>query len=121
MRQRGWRVPTLLVASLVATPLVAQAPADRAAIDAFRDSLIAGSTAGTSELARSATPLSRLRAGYTRLATGVASSDTALILASLEQFYEATVARPTWPYGWYGRGEAKLALFRLASPEVRSP
>jgi hypothetical protein len=128
-RRRGWCVPTLLVVSIVAMPLVAQAPADRAAVDAFRDSL--GALTSAAQVLpivareRAARPvgnkeLARLRYGWSLVRLGQLTDSAPPLIDATLQFYETTVRRADWPYAWFGLGATKLALDGIGAPEVRS-
>ena len=123
------RCALLCLALLLATPLAAQEPADRVAIDAFRDSLGAITSAAQmlpivarEKIARPAgdKELGRLRYGWSLVRLGqLSDSAPALIEASLN-FYEASVRRTKWPYAWFGLGATKLALDGIGATEVRS-
>ena len=110
---------TLFALALLAgagRPLAAQAPADRAALAALRDSLDAADTPARLETiprdwsADASAAMERLRRGFHALAAGRISGKRADFDRALVEFdWAITVARH-WPYPWYGRGLAKLAL-----------
>jgi GWxTD domain-containing protein len=100
--------------------LPAQSPADRAGIEALRDSLAAvADTAalGRLEAATIATakqrrddPLVHLRLGFIGYRLGELTSGKAHYDDAAGEFEWATELRPDWPYPWYGLGLAELAL-----------
>ena len=110
--------------------LAAQTPADRAIVDAFRDSL--GTLTDPAALlrvverekiARPATgdrELQRLRLGWALTRLGQLSDSAPPMIDALLQFYETTVRRKQWPYAWFGLGATKLALDELGAREIRS-
>jgi hypothetical protein len=112
------------------TPLVAQDPADRAAIDRFRDSLGAitevaalNAIAVREKDARPATgdrELGRLRYGWALVRLGQVADSTPPLIEALLQFYEAGVRRSKWPYSHFGLGATKLALDANGAREIRS-
>jgi hypothetical protein len=119
----------LLVLGSFTGPLRAQASADRAAIDAFRDTLgtLADGSTVQQFLAReqAARPsgekeLQRLRLAWTLTRLGQLSDSAPPMVDALLQFYEASVRRPQWPYPWFGLGATKLALDQIGAREVRS-
>ncbi|HWA58551.1 MAG TPA: GWxTD domain-containing protein [Gemmatimonadales bacterium] len=107
----------LLVAALLpAAPLCAQSPEDRAAIEAFRDSL-----EGIGDSVRLAAMEQRLiavakadrnnaihhiRLGFLAVRMGDLGSKSRYDDGAGE-FEWATDLQPTWPYGWYGLGIAE--------------
>jgi GWxTD domain-containing protein len=109
--------------------LVAQEPADRAVIDAFRDSLGALTDLAAIQqiLLREQTAhptgdkeLQRLRLGWTLTRLGQLSDSAPPMIDALLQFYEANVRRAKWPYAKFGLGATKLALDAIGAREVRS-
>ncbi len=127
------RCAPLLLALLLATPfatsVAAQEPADRVAIDAFRDSV--GTLTSAAQLlpivareknARAAgdKELWRLRYGWALIRLGQLSDSTPPLIEASLNFYEATVRRSKWPYAWFGLGATKLALDGIGATEVRS-
>ncbi|MBI1968133.1 MAG: hypothetical protein HYS40_09095 [Gemmatimonadetes bacterium] len=108
---------------LIARPpgcLFAQAPAERAALDALRDSL-AGVTdsvalkrleAATIALARADqdNPLLHLRLGFIGYRLGELANSQGHYDDAAGEFEWATELRADWPYPWYGLGLAELAL-----------
>ena len=97
-------------------PAAAQAPGGRAALEALRDSLDAVSDLATLRtISRDWAPASdrtmeRLRRGFLALAAGRLSGRRGDLDDALMHFDWATSQRPGWPYPWFGRGLAKLAL-----------
>jgi hypothetical protein len=129
VRRSALPLLALLVASSLATSVAAQEPADRAAIDAFRDTL--GALTSASQLlpivareknARPASDkeLGRLRYGWSLIRLGQLSDSAPPLIDATLQFYEATVRRSKWPYAWFGLGATKLALDGIGATEVRS-
>ena len=113
-----WSKADLLALALVAAavPAAAQAPADRAALAALQDSLDAASTpAHLAAISRTwshdAPPaMSRLRRGFHALAAARLSGRRRDLDRALIDFDWAITAARDWPYPWFGRGLAKLAL-----------
>ncbi|HEV8265068.1 MAG TPA: GWxTD domain-containing protein [Gemmatimonadales bacterium] len=109
----------LAVLALAVAPLAAQSPADRAALEALRDSLaaVADSVAlGRLEAAtiavakqRRGDPLIHLRLGFIAYRLGELAAKSHYDDAAGE-FEWAAELRPEWPYPWYGLGLAELAL-----------
>ncbi len=109
-----------LLSSLVApVPAGAQAPADRAAIESFRDSL-QGITDTTALLAlegrlvneakaNRTDALGHIRVGFVNLRLGDLGLERRYEDAASE-FNWATELQPDWPYGWYGLGFAELGI-----------
>jgi tetratricopeptide (TPR) repeat protein len=99
-----------------AVPVAAQAPSDRAAVAALQDSLHAASTlAQLAAISRNwsgdASPaMSRLRRGFHALAAARLSRERGDLDRALIEFDWAITAARHWPYPWFGRGLAKLAL-----------
>ncbi|MBW8772420.1 MAG: hypothetical protein JF590_03885 [Gemmatimonadetes bacterium] len=112
-------LPVVVLATIVALSLsarlVAQAPSERAALEALADS----GTAGTIRSPR--TPIEHLRNAQILLREGTDSASPALLLRCADEAYEATVQRGHWPYAWYLLGSAKLRLYRIGAREIRSP
>jgi len=110
----------LVLAAGAALPLAAQSPADRAEIEALRDSL--GAVQDSAALARleAATiavakvrrddPLLHLRLGFIGYRLGELTSVKSHYEDAAGEFEWATELRPDWPYPWYGLGLAELAL-----------
>jgi len=119
-----------LLASWPAAPLAAQDPADRAAIDRFRDSLGAVTDVAAlntiverEKTARPATgdkELVRLRYGWALIRLGQVADSAPPLIDALLQFYEAGVRRSKWPYAHFGLGATKLALDVNGAREIRS-
>ncbi|MGE5926038.1 MAG: hypothetical protein ACM357_01690, partial [Gemmatimonadota bacterium] len=109
-------LPLALTFLATAGALRAQAPADRAAIAALRDSLdAADSPARLRAIPRhwsaDATPaVARLRRGFHALAAGRLSGQREDFDRALIEFDWAITAARHWPYPWFGRGLAKLAM-----------
>ena len=119
-----------LLALSLAGPLRAQEPTDRAAIDAFRDTLGAltdpGQVQDIAGRERTARPaigdkeIQRLRYGWALVRVGQLTDSAPPMIEALLQFYEASVRRSKWPYAWFGLGATKLALDDIGAIEVRS-
>ncbi len=97
-----------------------QAPADRAALEAFRDSL-AGVSDTTVLLALESHLIERarvdrgnvllhLRLGFLAYRVGEAGGDRSHYDDAASEFEWAGEIEPDWPYPWYGLGLAELAL-----------
>jgi hypothetical protein len=118
------------LALLTALPLSAQDPADREAIERFRDSLGAITDIGDLRAialrekdARPATgdrELGRLRYGWALTRLGQVADSAPPLVDALLQFYEAGVRRSKWPYAHFGLGATKLALDANGAIEIRS-
>src|SRR6478609_7173635 len=114
----------LVVAPLIAAPLAAQSVEQRQGIDSAR--AIYATLAPEAQqqsyevLRRSSDPMARLRRGYLLLSIGERDSSSAALVLAADEFYEVTVRRPRWVYGWYGLGETKRKLASLRVREVRS-
>jgi len=112
-------LPLLLAAGAV-FPLAAQSPADRASIEALRDSLstVHDSTAlrqleaGTIAIAkqRRDDPLVHLRLGFIGYRLGEVTTGKSHYDDAAGEFEWAAELRPDWPYAWYGLGLAELAV-----------
>jgi tetratricopeptide (TPR) repeat protein len=117
---RCWwsRTDCLAVALLLATaaPLIAQSPSDRAALAALQDSLDTADTpvrlaAIPRDWTAATSPaMTRLRRGFHALALGRLSQRRGDLDRALVEFDWAITAARHWPYPWFGRGVAKLAL-----------
>ena len=100
----------------MAAPLSAQAPSDRAALAALQDSLdTADSPARLAAIARdwrapTSPAMTRLRRGFHALAAGRLSRRRGDLDRALIEFDWAINGARHWPYPWFGRGLAKLAL-----------
>lgn len=128
------RRPALLTLGLLASLLApriarAQDPADRAMIDAFRDTLghLQDPTAVQAIVARErdARPagnkdLQRLRLGWALNRYGELTDSAPPLIDALLQFRESYVRHGKWPYAWFGLGATKLALDDIGAAEVRS-
>src|SRR5256884_4191062 len=111
----------VLLALLVgpATRLAAQAPAERAAIEALRDSLARVTDSLSLKRLEAATiqvakrnrddPLIHLRLGFIAYRLGEITSHKSHDDDAAGEFEWATQLKPDWPYPWYGRGLADLA------------
>jgi len=94
----------------------AQSPSGRAALEALRDTLDSAATPSALDaVSREWTPgrdpaMQRLRRGFISLAIGRLTGKRADLDDALLQFDWATSQRKPWPYPWFGRGLAKLAL-----------
>lgn len=99
---------------------LAQAPADRANLEALRDSLslVKDSVAlsrlelGTIEVAKQnrEDPLIHLRLGFIAYRLGELTKNKSHYDDAAGEFEWAGELRPDWPYPWYGQGLAELAL-----------
>ena len=132
--RRSTALLCLLVAAATASltlgaSLAAQEPADRAAIDAYRDTLGALTDLGAvqqlltrEQAARPAgdKELQRLRLGWTLTRLGQLTDSAPPMIEALLQFYEVSVRRSKWPYAKFGLGATKLALDGIGAREVRS-
>ena len=112
-----------------APALRAQDPADRAAIDAFRDTLGAvqdpAAALAIVTRERNTSPpgdkvLQRLRYGWALNRLGELTDSAPPLIDALLQFREAYVRHGKWPYTWFGLGATKLALDDIGATEVRS-
>jgi GWxTD domain-containing protein len=120
----------LFALALPAGPLAAQEPADRAAVDRFRDSLgaitdvaVLNSIVAREKTARPATgdrEIARLRYGWALVRLGQVADSAPPLVDALLQFYEAGVRRSKWPYAHFGLGATKLALDVNGAREIRS-
>src|SRR5947207_7568220 len=111
----------VLLALLVgpATRLPAQSPAERAAIEALRDSLPAVTDslalkrfeAATIQVAKQQRndPLIHCRLGFIAYRLGEVANSKAHYDDAAGEFEWAGELRPDWPYPWYGLGLAELA------------
>jgi GWxTD domain-containing protein len=94
----------------------AQSAAERAALEALRDTLDSATApsaldAVSLEWAPGLDPaMHRLRRGFISLAIGRLSGKRSDLDDALLQFDWATSRRKSWPYPWFGRGLTKLAL-----------
>ena len=101
-------------------PLPAQSPADRAGIEALRDSLAAAQDSAALGRLEAATiaiakqrrddPLVHLRLGFIGYRLGELTGGKAHYDDAAGEFEWAAELRPDWPYAWYGLGLAELAL-----------
>jgi GWxTD domain-containing protein len=115
------RLSLLLVfVACTATTLAAQSPADRAGLEALRDSLggvkdsvaLARLEAATIAVAkqRRDDPLIHLRLGCIGYRLGELTGGKSHYDDAAGEFEWAAELRPDWPYPWYGLGLAELAL-----------
>ncbi len=121
---------TALASLTLSAGLTSQEPADRAAVDAFRDSLGALTEAAQVQrlvdrerIARPAAgdrEIARLRLGWALVRVGQLTDSAPPMIEGLLQFYEASVRRSKWPYAWFGLGANKLALDAIGAREIRS-
>lgn len=118
----------LLWSAAASSPLVAQSAPERAALDAFRDSLVVIMDPVPlqhleGELMRAAKerpndPLLHLRQGFLSLRLG----DLGLLRHyddAASEFQWAVELQPTWPYGWFALGLAEYELGRVQGPGSR--
>src|SRR5438477_4890053 len=111
----------VLLALLVApaTRVRPQAPAERAAIEALRDSLARVTDSLSLKRLETVTiqvakrnrddPLIHLRLGFIAYRLGEITNHKAHDDDAAGEFEWATQLKPDWPYPWYGRGLADLA------------
>src|SRR5467141_1674274 len=111
-----------VVAAAVAPPLPlpAQSPADRAAIEAVRDSLSTVHDSAALRQLEAATiaiakqrrddPLMHVRLGFIGYRLGELTSGKSHYDDAAGEFEWAAELRPDWPYPWYGLGLAELAI-----------
>lgn len=103
----------------------AQSPAQRQVVDSLRrafgvlDPGILRAVLDTSVRGRS-DALTRLERGWLLLNLGQRDTSDELLLRAADEFYEVTVRRPHWVYGWFGLGSAKMQLAELGAREVGS-
>ena len=108
------------LAAGAAASLPAQSPADRAGIEALRDSLSAVTdSAGLREVEaatiaiakqRRDDPLVHLRLGFIGYRLGELTGGKSHYDDAAGEFEWAAELRPDWPYPWYGLGLSELAL-----------
>ena len=119
----------LITSLLLPAALRAQDPADRAMIDAFRDTLGALrdpaavlAVVGREHDARPAgnKDLQRLRLGWALNRLGELTDSAPPLIDALLQFRESYIRHGKWPYAWFGLGATKLALDDIGATEVRS-
>lgn len=129
MRFRALLAAGLVVSTLPHAPLLAQAPAERAMIDAFRDTLGAlhdpAAALAVVQREKDARPagddqLQRLRYGWALNRLGELADSAPPLIDAMLQFYEAGVRRGKWTYPPFGMGATKLALDDINAAEVRS-
>ena len=99
---------------LVATALAAQSPAERAALDAFRDTLgNDGSVEALRELDRGGPggPVGRIRAGLIDARRGELGTARDPYDEALRTLEEAVAAKSDWPYPWYALGVVRYAMW----------
>jgi GWxTD domain-containing protein len=112
-----WVLPA--ICAVLASPARAQSPAERAAIEAFRDS-VAGTQDSTGLLvlerklieqakADRSNVMLHLRLGFLAMRLGELTNPSHFDDAASE-FQWAIDLQPQWPYPWYGMGLAELAL-----------
>ncbi|HET7042206.1 MAG TPA: GWxTD domain-containing protein, partial [Gemmatimonadales bacterium] len=106
-----------------------QDPADRAAIDAYRDTLGAlrdtAAVLAIVQREKNASPpgdkvLQRLRYGWALNRLGELTDSAPPLIDALLQFRESYIRHGKWPYAWFGLGATKLALDDIGAGEVRS-
>jgi GWxTD domain-containing protein len=113
-------VALVCCAALATLPLPAQSPADRAGVEALRDSLGTGQDSVALVRLEAATiarakerrddPLIHLRLGFIAYRLGELTKAKSHYDDAAGEFEWATELRPDWPYPWYGLGLAELAL-----------
>src|SRR4051812_27233867 len=107
-------VPFLILATL------AQAPAERTALETLRDSLSAVADSAALHRLETATiaiakqhredPLIHLRLGFIAYRLGEITRDKSHYDDAAGEFEWAGELQPSWPYAWYGVGLAELAV-----------
>lgn len=112
----------LLISLAAATPALAQTPAQRTVIEAFRDSLErASDSSGLRVLEASLVQevrrnrnntLAHLRLGFLALRLADVGR-TRYYEDAAAEFQWVTRVAPSWPYGWYGLGLAEYGLARI--------
>src|SRR5690606_18186857 len=113
----------LLALLCAAAPVTAQSPAERQALERFRDSLatiqeVAGLRTLEAELIGRArtdrdNAMLHLRLGFVALRLGQVAGEPAARRHYDEaggEFEWAIQVKPDWPYGWYGLGLAELGV-----------
>src|SRR5687767_3100820 len=110
--------------------VLAQAPAERAEIEALRDSLAAVQDsvalgrleAATIEVAKQNRdePMIHLRLGFIAYRLGELTRDKSHYDGAASEFEWASELRPDFPYAWYGLGLAELALGEHASLAIEN-
>jgi GWxTD domain-containing protein len=117
-------------AGLLLLATLAQSPADRASLEALRDSL-AGVTdsAGLAQLEATTIPVARqhrddpmihLRLGFIAYRLGEITKTKSHYDDAAGEFEWAAELRPEWPYPWYGVGLAELAVGEHASMAIEN-
>ena len=108
------------MAVLLVLAALAQAPADRANLEALRDSLsllkdsialtrLEASTIAVAKQNRD-DPLIHLRLGFIAYRLGELTNDKSHYDDAAGEFEWAGELRPEWPYPWYGQGLSELAI-----------
>src|SRR5256885_11373132 len=105
---------------LLVLAILAQAPADRGALESLRDSLalvkdsvaLARLEAATIAVAKQNRddPLVHLRLGFIAYRLGEVSKNKSPYHDAGGEFEWAGEPRPQWPYPWYGLGLSQLAV-----------
>jgi GWxTD domain-containing protein len=105
--------------------VLAQSPADRAALEALRDSLSTVTDSAALQRLETTTiayarqhrdePMIHLRLGFIAYRLGEISTTKSHYDDAAGEFEWATELRPEWPYPWYGLGLAELAVGENAS------
>ncbi len=113
------RLPVLGLFGVLASGVAAQAPADRAGLIAFRDSLsLVTDTVALGRLEAALIDVARvdrdnallhLRLGFLAYRLGEAGGGKSHFDDAAGEFEWATELRSDWPWGWYGLGLAELA------------
>jgi len=107
----------LAILAIAGASGAAQAPAERAALQLFRDSLdvttdtirLHGLEARGTDAARAHRddPLLHLRLGFLALRIGELGGGASRVDAAISEFEWAAELRPDWPYPWFGLGLAE--------------
>lgn len=118
--------PSVLL--LLAT--LAQSPADRASLEALRDSLSTVTDSVALQQLETTTipfarqhrddPLIHLRLGFIAYRLGEITATKSHYDDAAGEFEWATELRPEWPYAWYGLGLAELAIGENASIAIEN-
>ena len=122
------RFTALLCFLVAAVPLAAQKPADRAALDAFRDTIHAlpdlaeVRSFASKEAHRSVSDpmLRRLRYAWALVELGQRTDSAPPFIRAADEFWEVAVRHREWPDPWFGMGAAKSGLDALGAREYRS-
>ncbi len=110
----SWLLAILVLRQLPA-PLAAQTPADRAALDAFQDSIADLTTAdslATVEPGDARGPATLIRNGLLQLRRAELGTGRAGFDAAIQTLERAISSHRDWPYPWYALGLTQLAMYQ---------